>query len=65
MPANFVSHLSIKKVQLRTGLSSSDIYDLMAKNKFPKRAHNGRSWGWSEDDIQDWLLSRFKQNKGK
>ena len=46
-----------KEVMHRTGLSSSSIYDLMAKGLFPQKITlaGGKSVAWLESDIEQWL----------
>lgn len=47
------------KVQERTGLSCSTIYQLISENAFPKQVRLGkRSVGWYEDEIDEWIESR-------
>jgi len=40
----------------RTGLSSTGIYDLMARNLFPKsiKLAGGKAVAWLESDIDQW-----------
>ncbi len=46
-----------KEVMHRTGLSSSSIYDLMAKGLFPQKITlaGGKSVAWLESDVEQWL----------
>ncbi len=49
-------------VQLRTGLSRSTIYLMMAKGSFPRPIPLGaRAVGWVETEIDAWLESRKAQ----
>jgi len=52
--------LRLRQVINRTGLSRSTIYAEIAKGKFPKQRSltGGRSIGWREDQIIDWIDSR-------
>ena len=45
-----------KEVMHRTGLSATGIYDLMARNLFPKniKLAGGKAVAWLESDIQAW-----------
>ncbi len=45
-----------KEVMYRTGLSSTGIYDLMARNLFPKsiKLAGGKAVAWLESDIGQW-----------
>jgi len=43
-------------VEAKTGLSTSTIYDKMAKGEFPKPRRLGkRAVGWLESDIDAWI----------
>jgi prophage regulatory protein len=42
-----------------TGLSTSTIYDMMARGEFPRPVRLGkRAVGWRERDVTEWLESR-------
>jgi prophage regulatory protein len=42
-----------------TGLSTSTIYDMMARGDFPRPVRLGkRAVGWRESDLTKWLESR-------
>lgn len=45
-----------REVMRRTGLSSTGIYDLMARNLFPKsiKLAGGKAVAWLEFDIDQW-----------
>ena len=45
-----------KEVMHRTGLSSSGLYDLMARDLFPKsiKLAGGKAVAWLESDIGQW-----------
>ena len=45
-----------KEVMSRTGLTSSSIYDLMARNLFPKsiKLAGGKAVAWLESDVVQW-----------
>lgn len=52
--------LRIKHVMEKTGLSRSSIYALCKKGEFPKQAPLGRKIvGWLEEEIDQWLRTRF------
>jgi prophage regulatory protein len=56
-----VSILRRPKVQERTGLSRSTIYDLMRKGLFPKPIALGpRSKGWVSSEITSWIEERIR-----
>jgi len=54
--------LRIKRVVLRTGLSRSTIYALIAKGEFPKQVKltGARSVGWLETAVNEWIVSRIQ-----
>jgi prophage regulatory protein len=46
-------------VEAATGLSTSTIYDMMARGDFPRPVRLGkRAVGWRERDVTEWLESR-------
>ncbi len=48
-----------RKVEDRTGLSRSTIYDWMSRGEFPQPVKLGaRAVGWRESDLLAWLESR-------
>lgn len=48
------------KVQARTGLSRSSIYQMMAEGRFPKPISIGaRAVGWLEASINGWIEDRI------
>lgn len=52
-------HLRRPAVLEITGLSTTTIYDLMAKGEFPRPIKlTGRAVAWPESKIADWLESR-------
>ena len=51
--------LSRQKVQSKTTLSRSSIYDMIAKGEFPKPVKiSGRRVAWLEATIDAWIQSR-------
>ena len=51
--------LDRKKVQSKTTLSRSSIYDLIAKGEFPKPVKiSGRRVAWLESSVDAWIESR-------
>ncbi len=51
--------LRLPEVMDKVGLKTSKIYDMMAEGTFPRsRLITGRSVGWFEHEIDEWLLSR-------
>lgn len=50
------------KVQARTGLSRSSIYQMMADGRFPKPISIGvRAVGWLETSVNDWIKDRINK----
>ncbi len=43
----------------RVGLGKTAIYDHIKNGDFPKPAKFGRASVWSEQEINDWIESRF------
>lgn len=55
-------------VKERVGLSKSTIYELVKKCEFPaplRLTKTGRSSGWLESDVNDWIDSRQKGGAGR
>lgn len=61
-----MSHIILRlpQVKKRTGLSRSSIYLRMANNNFPQTISlGGRSVGWLEQDIDEWIVERIEQSR--
>jgi prophage regulatory protein len=53
-----------KKVETKTGISRSSIYDGIKRGTFPKPIHLGQqSVGWLESEIDAWLLERIAASR--
>jgi len=53
--------LSRQKVQNKTTLSRSSIYDLIARGEFPKPLKvSGRRVAWLESAVDAWIQSRIE-----
>jgi prophage regulatory protein len=51
--------LRIEVVLLRTGLKRTMLYDLIAKEQFPRQVSLGaRAVGWYEEKVENWIRSR-------
>ncbi len=58
------SILRLPSVKSRTGLSRSTIYLRISKGEFPKPISlGGRSVGWLEADIDDWLNKQVEASR--
>ena len=56
--------LRLSSVEHCTGLSKSQIYQLMAKGRFPKRVSlGGRAVGWPQDEVQDWIEEQIAESR--
>lgn len=55
-----------RKVEARTGLSRSTIYDRIKSGTFPAPVSLGsQAVGWIESEIDSWLLARVEQRRSK
>ncbi len=53
-----------KLVEAQTGLSRSKIYDLVAREQFPRPIKIGaRAVGWVEADIEAWINAKIDAAK--
>ena len=56
--------LRLSAVKESTGLSRSTIYLRIANNEFPKPISlGGRSVGWLEEDIHQWLEKKIEASR--
>lgn len=58
--------LKIHDVLHRCSISRSSLYRLISKGYFPSQvrlAPEGRSVGWLEEDIDEWIASRKPTNE--
>ncbi len=52
-----------REVELRTGLSRSAIYALMAKRQFPAAIRlTAKAVGWLESSVEAWIAERASVN---
>lgn len=52
------------EVQLRTGLSRSALYALMARQQFPAPVRlTAKAVGWLESSVQGWIAARAGDSK--
>jgi prophage regulatory protein len=58
------SVLRLPQVKTKTGLPTSGIYKRISEGTFPKQINlGGRSVGWLESDIQNWIKQRLAQSR--
>lgn len=51
--------IRMRELRSVVGLGHSQIYLLVAKNKFPRPVHiSERAVGWRSDDIAEWIEAR-------
>lgn len=58
--------LRLPEVMERTGIKRSSIYDKMLKKTFPRKISlGGRSVGWLERDIDQWIQQQVENADGE
>jgi len=58
--------IRLQQVMEMTGLGRSTIYKYIAEDWFPKPIPlGGRSVGWLESEIQEWILARIEERDMK
>jgi prophage regulatory protein len=58
------SILRLPRVKEITGLSRSSIYMAIKQGRFPKHiALDGRSVGWLESEVRQWLTDRINASR--
>ncbi len=56
--------IRLPAVKAATGLACSTIYKKMSEKTFPKQISlGGRSVGWLESDIQNWIEKQVSQSE--
>lgn len=54
--------IRLPEVKNLTGISRTNIYELIKKRKFPKQLNLGpRSVGWVESEVQEWFQQRIAE----
>ncbi|HFH3921558.1 helix-turn-helix transcriptional regulator [Pseudomonas aeruginosa] len=54
--------MRLQEVMATTGLARSTIYKFISEGTFPKPVPlGGRSVGWVEEEVQDWVLERIEE----
>lgn len=52
--------IRLPEVKSLTGISRSQIYELIKKGKFPRQINLGaRAVGWVESEVQEWIQQRI------
>ena len=63
MQNKYENLLDRKKVEIKTTLSRSSIYDMIARGEFPKPVKiSGRRVAWLESSVDAWIQSRTVAN---
>ena len=58
------SLIRLKKVEDKTGLKKSMVYDLISKDQFPKHIKIGdRAVAWVASEIDQWVKSKIESRK--
>ncbi len=58
--------IRLQKVMEMTGLGRSTVYKYVSDSWFPKPISlGGRSVGWLESEVADWILSRVSERDAK
>ena len=61
MPESFIR---LKKVEDRTGLKKSMIYDLMSRQEFPENIKIGeRAVAWIESEVDKWIQNKIPESR--
>jgi prophage regulatory protein len=56
--------LRLSQVRAKTGLPTSSIYKRISEGEFPKQINlGGRSVGWLESDINNWIRHRLAESR--
>ena len=58
------SLIRLSKVEARTGLKKSMVYDLMSKDEFPKSIKIGdRAVAWIESEVDRWVKNKIPESR--
>ncbi len=58
--------IRMPEVQKKIGLCKASIYNRIAEGSFPKPISlGGRSVGWIESDLDQWIFERSSMNEGR
>ena len=57
--------LRLPEVSARVGLAKASVYRLIKHGKFPAGTQlTDRTVGWLSSDVDEWIKSKFKGDKG-
>lgn len=58
--------IRMPELQKKIGLCKASIYNRIAEGSFPKPISlGGRSVGWIESDLDQWIFERSSMNEGR
>lgn len=58
------SFIRLTKVEDKTGLKKSMVYDLMSKDEFPKSIKIGdRAVAWISSEIDEWIQNKIPESR--
>tara|TARA_B110000046_G_scaffold153955_1_gene163682 strand:- start:891 stop:1097 length:207 start_codon:yes stop_codon:yes gene_type:complete len=58
------SFIRLTKVEDKTGLKKSMVYDLMSKDEFPKSIKIGdRAVAWISSEIDQWIQNKIPESR--
>src|SRR5262245_43632033 len=62
-PTSPIRIIRLAEVKRRTGLSTSSIYEAMARDEFPRQVAlgSGTAVGWVESEIDDFIVARVRE----
>jgi prophage regulatory protein len=57
-PSGELRYLRLPEVMKRTGLCRSQLYNMMAKDQFPKPIKEGRASLWPSTTFEQWMRAK-------
>lgn len=55
--------IRLPQVKAMVGLGRSSIYDKIKRGEFPKQIKLGRSSGWVEAEVQEWISEQIQASR--
>lgn len=55
--------IRLPQVKSMVGLGRSSIYDKIKRGEFPKQIKLGRSSGWVEAEVQEWISEQIRASR--